>query len=501
VRAWGAGCLAVSIFVAAPALAQSTIAADEWSSLSYRPAPSPLDYVMVDGARIGDFALPIVSLHFEHAIRPLEIGTQCAIRAEISCDVNPERAAIVRALTLFHLVGAWAPNERIELALHIPIGGADGEGIDYRGSPIRPGGSAGLADPRISGKVWLFGDAERDGYAVSALLWLTLPLGQATANGRYIGDDHPAFGGHAIGELFVNERLRLALNLGGYYRPVRRVVGTEVGPMVYYALAGEYLFTDPAGLVGVTGLLEVTGSTLFANVARIDQLEGRIAGRVRWEWLYGDVGFGVGFILGPGVPDLRILLGVGVALEPEGDMDGDGLLDSQDSCPDKREDTDGFADDDGCPEPDNDGDGLRDARDRCPDEAEDPDEHEDEDGCPEPDNDGDGIADGWDSCPDTPEDTDGDRDNDGCPESDQDGDGIDDNFDECPRQAEDTDGLGDADGCPERDHDGDNIPDDRDECPEDAEDRDRFEDRDGCPEPGGRIDARPESELSEHPVE
>ena len=88
-RALGVGFAALVLLAAVTAAAQEPIPADEWSSLSYRPAPSPLDYIMVDGSRIGDFALPVVSLHFEHAIRPLEVGTQCGIRPEISCDVNP----------------------------------------------------------------------------------------------------------------------------------------------------------------------------------------------------------------------------------------------------------------------------------------------------------------------------------------------------------------------------------------------------------------------------
>lgn len=89
-------------------------------------------------------------------------------------------------------------------------------------------------------------------------------------------------------------------------------------------------------------------------------------------------------------------------LAPDGDEDGDKLLNASDRCPEEPEDFDGFADDDGCVDRDNDGDGVLDAYAfvdgrwttcdyivengeyvDCRDHAEDRDQFEDEDGCPE----------------------------------------------------------------------------------------------------------------------
>jgi OOP family OmpA-OmpF porin len=81
------------------------------------------------------------------------------------------------------------------------------------------------------------------------------------------------------------------------------------------------------------------------------------------------------------------------------DTDGDGLVDSIDSCVVEPEDKDGYLDEDGCPEIDNDLDTLVDASDKCPNEPEDPDGFEDDDGCPDPDNDKDTVADVKDMCP------------------------------------------------------------------------------------------------------
>ena len=48
------------------------------------------------------------------------------------------------------------------------------------------------------------------------------------------------------------------------------------------------------------------------------------------------------------------------------DLDGDGLADEDDACPDVADDSDVFEDEDGCPDPDNDGDGVLDGDDDCP---------------------------------------------------------------------------------------------------------------------------------------
>ena len=98
------------------------------------------------------------------------------------------------------------------------------------------------------------------------------------------------------------------------------------------------------------------------------------------------------------------------------DSDGDGVHDSDDACPDRVEDQDGYLDEDGCPDPDNDGDGVLDDADQCPAEAESENGVDDDDGCPEPDGDGDGVLGSQDQCPQEAEDMDGDRDTDGCPD-------------------------------------------------------------------------------------
>lgn len=81
------------------------------------------------------------------------------------------------------------------------------------------------------------------------------------------------------------------------------------------------------------------------------------------------------------------------------DIDKDGIMNSQDQCPSKPEDKDGFQDEDGCPDLDNDKDGIADAQDKCLNKSEDKDGFQDGDGCPDLDNDRDGILDTEDKCP------------------------------------------------------------------------------------------------------
>ncbi|HEY6626994.1 MAG TPA: OmpA family protein [Ignavibacteriaceae bacterium] len=125
---------------------------------------------------------------------------------------------------------------------------------------------------------------------------------------------------------------------------------------------------------------------------------------------------------------------------------------------------------------DSDGDGVLDSKDTCPDT---PSGVEvDEFGCPI-DSDKDGVPDYLDECPATPKGTTVDER--GCP-LDSDGDGIPDVKDLCPTEAEDFDGFEDEDGCPDLDNDGDGILDVNDLCPNEAEDFNGSEDEDGCPE-------------------
>jgi OOP family OmpA-OmpF porin len=124
------------------------------------------------------------------------------------------------------------------------------------------------------------------------------------------------------------------------------------------------------------------------------------------------------------------------------DMDGDGVSDKKDTCPNEA----GLLEFNGCP--DTDGDGIVNADDACPNTAGSIDLR----GCP--DSDGDGVANAHDACPNAA----GSMESNGCPDSD--GDGVLDKNDFCVRQV----GPVSNNGCPWPDTDGDGVLDKNDKC-------------------------------------
>jgi hypothetical protein len=149
------------------------------------------------------------------------------------------------------------------------------------------------------------------------------------------------------------------------------------------------------------------------------------------------------------------------------DLDGDGVPDSIDACPNLQEDYEGAID--GCPSNfvpwyDEDNDGIEDHLDQCENLKENYNKFQDEDGCPDtlpgsgdggaaPDSDGDGFIDLVDLCTHQPETFNGILDRDGCPDSygsgDRDRDGVADYLDECPLSSETYNRFQDGDGCPD----------------------------------------------------
>ncbi len=291
-------------------------------------------------------------------------------------------------------------------------------------------------------------------------------------------------------------RLELGMQAGARIRGATKLANAVVGTQIYYSLGASFDVL-PGGLlsIGGEGFALLTLAQQGPRKLGIDPGTSQplvpaewIASATSTPFLAGDLGFTLG---GGGPIPLsnealtapRFRFDFALRYAPTGhDLDGDGILDRDDKCPNDPEDRDGFQDDDGCPDPDNDGDGILDKADKCRDEAEDFDGFQDDDGCPELDDDSDGVPDADDKCRSEPEDRDGFQDEDGCPDPDNDGDGIPDKLDKCPNGAEDKDGFRDDDGCPDPDNDLDSILDTADQCPNEAEDRDGFQDEDGCPE-------------------
>lgn len=169
--------------------------------------------------------------------------------------------------------------------------------------------------------------------------------------------------------------------------------------------------------------------------------------------------------------------GDGIGDECDNDIDGDGVLNTYDNCPNTpnadQKDTDGDGIGDACDE-DIDGDGIPNDKDNCPNKPNADQKDTDGDGIGDVcsgDRDNDKVLDEKDNCPDTPNadqsDIDGDGIGDACDE-DMDGDGVLNEQDNCPKTSNpdqsDIDGDGIGDVCDE-DIDNDGIPNDNDNCP------------------------------------
>ena len=176
-------------------------------------------------------------------------------------------------------------------------------------------------------------------------------------------------------------------------------------------------------------------------------------------------------------------MNLGFRISSRDDRDNDGIIDSQDRCPDIP----GIASFEGCP--DSDSDGIEDSKDNCPNVA----GLLEFSGCP--DTDKDGIEDSKDSCPLKP----GLVKFAGCPDTD--GDSIPDDLDKCPLEP----GSAENNGCPivNLDRDGDGFNDDVDDCPDTVgtnegcpdSDNDGFIDKnDACPNTPGTMDGCPDSD-------
>ncbi|MHB1352141.1 MAG: OmpA family protein [Thiobacillus sp.] len=116
---------------------------------------------------------------------------------------------------------------------------------------------------------------------------------------------------------------------------------------------------------------------------------------LRWE-LRADRSFGNDTLPGAGLNQVQLLVGYAWGLGEPSDMDGDGVIDRVEQCPDTPKGA--GVDARGCPL-DSDADGVFDGLDRCP--ASPAGAAVDAGGCP-PDGDGDGIPDARDKCPAEP---------------------------------------------------------------------------------------------------
>jgi len=379
-----------------------------------------------------------------------------ASRTVVEEFADGSQDAIVDQQLAVHALGAIGLTKWAEFVVGIPVSLVN---VVVWNGEVREGVT--LGDISLRPKFSFINDSDSP-VGLALLVDVTLPTGAAD---RFIGAGSVT----ATPRLAFDVKLadwQFAANAGALIQTSREIRGTDFGSQLIWGASAEYSFLEGILLFGG----ELTGRTDFNDLfgKQVTPVEGLAGAKlVSSAGVVVTAAAGAGIASGIGSPEFRALLGVGYAPR-ELDYDKDGILNSDDSCPQQAEDLDGFEDLDGCPETDNDLDTILDADDKCPTEPEDKDGFQDEDGCPDRDNDADGLADDIDQCPDQAEDVDGFQDQDGCPDEDNDNDTLADKVDKCPDEAEDMDGFQDDDGCPEADNDNDGLLDADDKCPNEA---------------------------------
>ncbi len=460
----------------------------EVSVQRFDPAPGSGNFLVTRTAAVDGHLNWTAGMIANYGFEPFTV-----LRCATDCsDEDPIEIKAVENMVTADVMGSLSIVDRLQVGLKIPVSWVKGHGIQETAEDGITGAddelsAVGLGDVQLELKGRFLGNPG-DVLTLGAYLTGAAPLGTVTAEGAYIGNSSPSFGGALIVDGDLGP-FSYGVNLGGIYRKSASVGGdSSVGSEARWSVGLGYEISPRiAAVADAFGATDFSTKNVGASSVEVD-LGARIFPVGSVHILLGG---GVGLFKGIGVPTARGFVGFGYDSTVL-DADGDGFSDDVDGCVDAPEDFDNFQDSDGCPELDNDEDGIPDDADKCIDRPEDLDDFEDDDGCPEPDNDKDGLRDVGDRCPNEPETMNGFEDEDGCPDvPDTDKDGVPDDKDECKDAPEDTDGFDDLDGCPDPDNDGDGILDEKDECidqPEDGEGEDEREQTDGCPQEDETLD-------------
>ncbi|MFO0587424.1 MAG: OmpA family protein [Polyangiaceae bacterium] len=429
-RLWGSLAALLSLGAGGVAHAQSATPLERWQ-------PTPIGDALFAAPSAGvdaHFAFD-AGLRFSYADSPL------ALRQKSGAGTYTDLGAIVAQQSVLHAQLAVSLASRLKIEADLPVTVAQsGDSPKVNGVAIASPSGAALNDLRVGarftalpqGRAW-------PSIALSPSAWI--PTGDP---GAYTSTGSARF-------------------------EPRIVIGADYGPIVWSASVGRQLGDPTVGLLGsevtfaggVAARIdrfqigpELFGSALVdreagaasggKGVALSDRagasLEALLGAKAHFGPLTVGAAFGLGFLRGPGTPDLRAIGEVAIrpfevkkapagwslfgdddarttgatvaaakpvdsgakpiatkpAAPPPPDTDGDTVIDAEDACPRVVGDPSPSAKRRGCP-PDRDGDGIVDADDRCPDRpgvAADGDKN----GCP-PDSDGDGIVDPDDACP------------------------------------------------------------------------------------------------------
>jgi OmpA-OmpF porin, OOP family len=401
-----AAALAVALFVAMPAWAQTNFDTRGFELVPNQPSPFARSGITLDGA----LAAPVGTLRGEVLV---DWNTQI-----LNLSLGDEKLGnLVPYRVDMHLIFSWTPLSFLEVAVDLPFTLAEGSNFqefDAAGLTIPGIATAGLNDVRILPRIFLL-DPERAFLGAALSLETRFPTGDAQS---FMGADTVLFAPRLALERAFGP-VRLLFNIGLVLQGAGQFFNLYVQNQLMMGGGIIIRFGDLGPFHEIQAMAETVTSTPlqapFTSVSSLPTPWEVLAGvRTRIGKIFGaelDLGRGITSTPGYGREAFRLIAAFRVDIEPQpksavaplpvSDRDHDGIPDELDKCPDEP----GPKENDGCPDVDTDGDGIPDRLDACPREP----GSREMDGCP--DRDGDQIPDREDKCPDEP----GPAENDGCP--------------------------------------------------------------------------------------
>ncbi len=256
---------------------------------------------------------------------------------------NTEMNPVLNHLVVQNFALGLAVHDRFRLDVGMPLYvyavGPDGEATGTKIGDLRVAGMIGLVRPSYEGA---------GGLGLGLVPWVDIPTGDDQI---YLGNAAMA-GGGALATTYEFEKLTLSAHLGYHYKPDIKAYNIEGADSLLAAVGIGWLFDHYAGL----NFEALVTPPLSANTEKGTDfpVETILSFRKRFE-KGGMVTVGVGTALtdGAGAAPFRAFLGGGfghIETPVPPDLDGDGIPNAEDDCPEDAETVNGWADDDGCPD-------------------------------------------------------------------------------------------------------------------------------------------------------
>lgn len=353
-------CAGMCATMSAPAYAQD----QRFDIQPWRPTPAPRDLLIVPQSQPLRHLSGALGLYFSFSLDPLALFAGQA-----------KQLQIVKNRLALEFMGALGLGDWFELGLVMPV-------IVYQGS------SDNLSDIGQEGSIQSFARGDLSiigkgaiirrlsyarGFGLAASLRVNAPTGEQEA---FASDGDWTFSPTLIGDYRFGNGALIALQAGGYYRPLREFQDKLSGSTIVGAAGVEI------PLVRRWGLTTLGGGYVNVNLFHLPEKAADIPAEVmlglRWYSSLG-VTFTTGFNFGAncalGVPAMRFFIAAvwvpsatkeAAAIDefkkPPDDPDGDGIIGDKDLCPEHK----GTLENNGCPELDTDRDGVIDRVDECP---------------------------------------------------------------------------------------------------------------------------------------